>query len=153
MEKDKFVYTAAEVEQSRIEITQWIKSIAAKYDVDMTRIYIGGFSQGAIMSLNIGLGEPQLIKGVIALSGLLLPEMKSHISKSDKLKRLKVFMSHGREDKALAFSEAEAGAKYLKEIGVNVETHWYDTNHTISQDNFRDFMVWIGLQLEEKNTH
>ena len=51
------------------------------------RVYILGFSQGAILSWSIGIEHPDLIKNIIPLSGFYHPEITSnnlnisHVSK------------------------------------------------------------------------
>jgi phospholipase/carboxylesterase len=48
-------------EYSRRTLIQFIKQVKATYSPD--EIFIGGFSQGAIMSYSIGLTNPSLVQG------------------------------------------------------------------------------------------
>ena len=53
------------------------------------------FSQGSIMVYSVGLTVPEKIKGIAIMSGRLLEEVKPIINQKNKLKNLKIFISHG----------------------------------------------------------
>ena len=61
--------------KSRELISEFIGELVAEHDLDAERIYLCGFSQGAIMSLSAALSEPEKFAGVVAMSGRAMPEM------------------------------------------------------------------------------
>ena len=141
-------YKFSDVQKARENITRFIQQIQQKYGLQNSEVYLGGFSQGAIMSMYIGLSQPELIDGVIALSGQLYPEMKAEIKHNPDLSDLKIFMSHGKLDNVLTFEKAEEGYNYLNNRGIHVDKFWYHSRHQISNDNFRDMKNWIAKQLQ-----
>src|SRR6516164_689677 len=62
---------------SRDAISAFVKEIKQQYQID--ELYIGGFSQGAIMSYTIGLISPKEVTGIFALSGRVLEEIRTLI--------------------------------------------------------------------------
>jgi phospholipase/carboxylesterase len=95
----KPVYNAAQEASSRKIITTFIEQVKLAYKLD--EVYLGGFSQGAIMSYSIGLTHPKEVKGIVSLSGRLLEEVKPLVSKVQYLQELKAFVAHGIQDNTL----------------------------------------------------
>jgi phospholipase/carboxylesterase len=58
---------------SRDAIVRFIGEAVDAYDADAERVYLLGFSQGAIMSLTTALSRPAPIAGIVPLSGRLPP--------------------------------------------------------------------------------
>ena len=54
-------------EKANKDIKECIESITSEYPVDMSSIYIGGYSGGAIASVNFAMSGIVPVKGVIAL--------------------------------------------------------------------------------------
>ena len=84
---------------------------------DYSKIYIGGFSQGASMSLNIGLNCNHILGGVLSLSGILFP--KSFNDKNLN-KGLKIFCGHGESDNVIPFDNAKESYKKLNGENVGI---------------------------------
>jgi len=79
-----------------------------------------GFSQGAMMSLHVGLRRARAMAGIVSYSGLLvgLDKLKAEMRSTPP-----VLLTHGTDDPVLPFAflaEAEAG---LKSLGLTVEAH------------------------------
>lgn len=70
---------------------------------------IGGFSQGAAMSLHAGLGYQKSLGGIFALSGYLFPFTK--ISKENE--NVPVFISHGLDDSVVDYRMSELSYQRL----------------------------------------
>jgi phospholipase/carboxylesterase len=69
------VYRTADVERGYESINAYIREVIGQYGIDPGQIYLMGFSQGAIMSYYTLWRSPELIGGIIALSGRLLSEI------------------------------------------------------------------------------
>lgn len=84
------------------------------------RMLLGGFSQGAMLSLDTALRSERPLAGLLLLSGTI-------IGKSEWLPRmparagLPVFQSHGQRDPLLPFFIAEALRDHLQQAGLAIE--------------------------------
>jgi phospholipase/carboxylesterase len=87
----KRVINPADAEKSRKLIIQFIEELKSIYTFDSAKVYLCGFSQGAISSYSVGLTRPDLVHAIGILSGRLLDEVKPSIVSPDKLKNLHVF--------------------------------------------------------------
>ena len=127
--------------QSRKLIKEFIGQIKHKYHTG--ELYLGGFSQGAIMSCSVALTEPGTIKGIIALSGRILTQYRSAVVQSAALKQLKVFVAHGVYDATLPIAYGREAKDYLTGLGVKLSYHEYPMKHEISMEELKDLVEWM----------
>src|SRR5579863_4212753 len=66
---------AEQAEVSRQILLNFISEAVTAYGADARRVYLMGFSQGAIMSASIALTQPMLIAGAVLMSGRVLQEI------------------------------------------------------------------------------
>ena len=59
----------ADLQRSAKLIEDFVGKATAKYHTQSARVFLVGFSQGAIMSYEVGLRQPALVRGIAALSG------------------------------------------------------------------------------------
>jgi phospholipase/carboxylesterase len=94
------------------------------------KIVLGGFSQGAMLSLDVALRSSRALAGLVLMSGthIAAGEWEAHF---DLRRDLPVFMSHGRADALLPFSVAERLRDTLVAHGLRVEWVPFDGGHGI----------------------
>lgn len=140
----KRTINGAQAEKSRTTILEFISQLKQKHKFDVKQVYLCGFSQGAIMAYSVGLTNPDKIKGIAVMSGRLLNEVKLLVQKTEKLKGLAVFISHGKNDEMIDISYARESVAYLKELGINPTYTEYPEGHTISSAMLSDLIVWLN---------
>lgn len=138
----KPVYNQEQEASSRAQIREFVAQMKAQYKLD--EVYVGGFSQGAIMSYTIGLSEPSLVKGIIILSGRLLEEVKPALQQ--QAPQLQVFVAHGTQDGTLGIHYARAAKTYLEGLHVHLSYHEYNMGHQINQQVLQDLNSWLAAQ-------
>jgi phospholipase/carboxylesterase len=107
-------------------------------------VYLGGFSQGAIMSYSIGLTSPKEVQGIISLSGRLLEEVRPLVTKNNDLAQLKVFIAHGVQDNTLQIQCARDAKSYLENLQVQLSYHEYNIGHQINGAVLNDMNAWLA---------
>jgi phospholipase/carboxylesterase len=133
-----------DLEQSRRLVVKFTSEVVKKYHADPSRVYVMGFSQGAIMSYEAGLTAPKLYRGIGVLSGLMPASLKPLIAKPDALSQLRIFVAHGTADGVLPFSDGKAAVDHLIGMGLKPEFHSYkDMGHNISADVVTDLVKWL----------
>jgi predicted esterase len=85
----------------------------ANPNIPSSRIVIGGFSQGAALSLLTTLTSERKLGGAIALSGWLPFHTKIKGMMSDYARTLPIFMGHGTADSVVMFKYGQKSAEYL----------------------------------------
>ena len=139
----KPVINFEEHERSRKLITDFISEIKTIYNVDPTQVYLGGFSQGGIMSYSVALTNPELIKGISVMSGRLLEEIRPLAKTPEALKNLEVFISHGKEDALLNIDYALDAKQWLEQKGITPEYHEYNAAHQLLPQMTADMLLWL----------
>ena len=92
------------------------------------RLVLGGFSQGAILSIAVYAGGFRA-DGYVFLSGYALPEWQ-HLLSSFK-SQIPVFQSHGTEDPVIPFDWAQATSKLLV-TNPNYNFYEYAMGHNLN---------------------
>ena len=139
----KTIIDKKQASKSRNILLQFISQFQLEHMYDESQVYLGGFSQGAIMAYSLGLTRPDLIKGIAVMSGRMLEEITSFIASDEKLKSLQVFISHGTNDTVLSVQYAREGLEYMKTRGLNPAYKEYDEGHTINREMQADLISWL----------
>ncbi|MDF3077878.1 MAG: serine esterase [Sphingobacteriaceae bacterium] len=137
----KPLYNKEQEASSREVISTIIEQVKEEYALD--EIYLGGFSQGAIMSYTTGLSHPGKVTGVIALSGRLLDEIKPVLSKDEYPQKLRVFVAHGTHDGTLPVAYAREAKAYLETLEVQLSYKEYNIGHQINSEVIDDLNDWL----------
>ncbi|KAL0580519.1 hypothetical protein V5O48_001506 [Marasmius crinis-equi] len=89
--------------------------------IQPNRVILGGFSQGAAMSLLTGLTSEKLqLAGVVSLSGWLPLKQKFKETVSSHAKSTPVFWGHGTADPLVRLEFANESIEALKSFGFNI---------------------------------
>ncbi|EMJ88529.1 alpha/beta hydrolase [Leptospira meyeri] len=137
--------------ESRKLLLQFLEYLKTNYQFDESNVWIGGFSQGAIMSYSIGLLHPEKVKGIIALSGRLLEENKIQVKVSEKVLSKTIFISHGTNDRVLSVEYARSVKGYLESIGLHPRYQEYEEGHSINREMLKDLIQWLEVELGNHN--
>ncbi|MEM9190591.1 MAG: dienelactone hydrolase family protein, partial [Myxococcota bacterium] len=104
--------------------------------------YLAGFSQGAMLAVDVALEWSDEVAGVAALSGAPVEERRW----TERLSRrapTRVFMSHGRQDPLLAFAAAERLRNRFQGAGSTVEFLPFEGGHTIPRSVVAALAAWL----------
>ncbi|HVS77695.1 MAG TPA: dienelactone hydrolase family protein [Steroidobacteraceae bacterium] len=96
------------------------------------RIVLGGFSQGAAMSLFTGPRFPAKLAGIIALSGYRLIASSFETERQPCNQDTPILLGYGTGDPVVALSEGEMVREMLRAAGYAVEWHTYPIGHEVS---------------------
>ncbi|MEC4050048.1 alpha/beta fold hydrolase [Flavobacterium sp. SUN046] len=121
-------------EKSRLILIQFINQLKEIHHFDDEQVYLGGFSQGGIMSFSVGLTRPDKIKGIIVMSGRLLQEIRPLIQPSPSLQKLQILILHGTHDSVLGIHYAHESRDYLMQLGLHPSYFEFDEDHRVSKE-------------------
>jgi phospholipase/carboxylesterase len=123
-------------QQSKNEILAFIQSI------NTDKLFLLGFSMGAIMSYAIALTQPKLCNGILALCGFA-PKQIEQEYKLQELQDLHIFISHGINDPVIPIAEARRTKALLDTSNALVTYNEYRMAHQIDEDCLTDIKAWI----------
>jgi phospholipase/carboxylesterase len=133
----------AEAELSRKKLIQFIDFMVQKFDANPQKVFLMGFSQGAIMSFAIGLSEPNKIAGFAAFSGRVMQSSRENPLPKNRYQHLKVYLAHGKADRVLKYDYAIDAKALLDQLEIQTTFKSYPDGHTISRENLNDFLLWL----------
>lgn len=136
-----------ELHDSAKRIEQFVGQLVQRYGFDRRKIYLVGFSQGAIMSYEVGLTDPTAVRGIGVMSGAIFDSLMPQIHRSQALSRLQVFISHGDVDSVIPVRYEREAAGRLRALGVTPDAHVYPgMNHEINDSALNDLVSWLRKQ-------
>ena len=142
---------------SRKIIDLVVDSAVQRFDVDPARVFIGGFSQGAVMVYEVALRESGRFRGAAVLSGSLSASERQALSaKTDRTLSAKTdrsqeafFVGHGGADDRIPFAAALAARQELATLGVPTAFHGYPgMGHTTGDAEVRDLSGWLAARIK-----
>ncbi|MDB6050269.1 MAG: phospholipase [Pseudomonas sp.] len=133
-----------DLKSSEALISDFVVKATEKYRTQPDKVFLVGFSQGAIMSYEVALRRPEILRGIAALSGKFLPVLRAEVKPSPNFKSLEVFIGHGTVDQKLPFEGGTDAVTALKKLAIEPEFHAYlGIGHTISDNEIIDLDNWL----------
>ncbi|MEM9365619.1 MAG: lysophospholipase [Planctomycetota bacterium] len=114
-------------------ITEAKKQILHESDQESVPVVLGGFSQGAMVTLNVALSSEKCRPNVLVqYSGTLICR-ETWQKQASCLTEVSVIQTHGTADPILPFASAQLLRDMLVAAGVTVDFYAFDGPHTIEQ--------------------
>lgn len=116
------------------------------------RVVVGGFSQGAVISLAALLSGGTPLAGVVALSGYL-PEREKLSQRLEapleagSRREVPVLMCHGRKDPLIKLEWARLSHQLMRDSGMNISWMEYPVAHSASDGEILDVLDFIASLL------
>jgi phospholipase/carboxylesterase len=112
-------------------------------------VFLLGFSQGAIIGASVALTRPDLVAGLVMMSGRILPEIKDLIASNTALEQLPVLVTHGLQDSKLPIHHARASREKLVQLGVKLTYTEYDMAHEMIAPEIQEISTWLTARLDD----
>jgi len=147
---DSFSWTngnnGADIDAARQTVLTCIEQVVETTGADRSRVYLAGFSQGAMLTLAIALTEPEKIAGAAVLSGRLAAPVREHHAPADQLHAFPILVVHGRDDPQIPIRAGHEVRDFLKPLAA-LEYHEFDYGHSVSDEAVFVFDQWLRRQL------
>jgi phospholipase/carboxylesterase len=141
----------ADIEQAKkslLMLPGFIDELVETYGADGRRVYLAGFSQGAMMSLGLTLTRPDKVAGLVAMSGRLPRQVQEHEPDREALKGKPVLVTHGLYDPVLPVGQGREARDYLASLPVALTYREYPMAHEVSIESLRDVTAWLTKTLD-----
>lgn len=136
-----------QAESSRQVLLKFIDELIDKHDLDAEKVFLCGFSQGAIMSYAVALTEPEKIAAVAAMSGRVVPEIMPDLAAPERLKDFPFLVVHGTLDSVLSIEDGRAAKDFLEKLPVKLDYREYEMAHQVSEESLADVAEWLRKQI------
>ncbi len=142
----------AVLDASRKTLIAFIASAVRAFAAEPERVYLLGFSQGAIMSLTLALTEPERLAAAVAIAGRIPPEVLPWAAPPERTAHLPLLLEHGRQDSVLPIEWAHAARPILAAQHLALDYREYDAPHTITDRMLDDATAWLSARLDESTS-
>ena len=118
--KDDPNYILNESLKGEKKINQFLDEIKQKYKIENNQICLSGFSQGCMMSINVGLTNEKPFSCVVGFSGKIINTENLKIRRKN---HTNILLIHGDNDDIVSPSHLLEAKDFLLREKVNIETH------------------------------
>ena len=117
--KDDPEYILEQSKKAEIKLEQFIEEVKKEYKLKNSQICLSGFSQGCMMSINLGLISNENYNCVVGFSGKIINQEDL---KSRKKSTTKIFLIHGDKDAVVLPSFLLEAKDFLIRNNIEIET-------------------------------
>jgi phospholipase/carboxylesterase len=103
---------------------------ASGFATDQTMLF--GFSQGCLMTMEVGLRYPHRLAGLIGISGWVHEPEAAMKQLSPVAMEQRFLVTHGTYDTLVPFADARERYNLLKAEGLSIDWHEFPKAHTIA---------------------
>ena len=120
LSKDDPNYTLEEVKKAEKKLNQFISEIKKEFNLENNKICLSGFSQGCMMSLNLGLTSNEEYCCLVGFSGKIINKKYLKIKKDVSHN---VLMIHGDADEIVSPNYMLEAKDFFIRNNIKIETH------------------------------
>ena len=102
------------------KIKEFLGEIKKEYNLDNDKITLSGFSQGCMISINIGLTSEKPFSSIVGFSGKII---EPNNLKSRRRNSTSILLIHGDQDDIVPPSYLLEAKDFLLRENINVDTH------------------------------
>jgi|TARA_B110000211_G_scaffold222855_1_gene272006 phospholipase/carboxylesterase len=131
---------------AEIKINQLIEEVKKKNSLKASQIAIGGFSQGCMISLQVGIKRKESIKCILGYSGKIIDT--SHLE-NNLISRPDIMLLHGDKDQVVKIESFLEAKEFFNKNNYEIETKILkDCEHRIPTEGSS-----LGLAFIKKNLY
>jgi len=118
--KDDPVYTLEQSIKAEEKLNQFINEVKKEYNLENEKICLSGFSQGCMMSINLGLTSDQSFNCVVGFSGKIINQKDLKIRQKTATD---ILLIHGDIDQVVSPNFMLEAKDFFIRNNIEIETH------------------------------
>ena len=113
-------YILAQSQRAEKKLSKFIDEVKKEYNIDNDKICLSGFSQGCMMSINLGLTSDQEFNCIVGFSGKIINQNDLKLRKKVSTK---ILLIHGDSDQVVQANFMLEAKDFFIRSNIEVETH------------------------------
>ena len=141
-DKEEIIFEKSLIAEEKLNT--FLDQILDNFQIESNNLALVGFSQGCMISIQVGLKRKKEINSLIGYSGKIINQ--KHLSNNINSKP-KIFLMHGENDTIVSPTHLLEAKEYLKKQGINIKTKMFkNCEHRIPVEGSS-----LGLGFLKKN--
>ena len=141
-EKEEIILEKSLIAEEKLNM--FLEEVFDNFQMEPNNLALVGFSQGCMISMQVGLKKNKQINCIVGYSGKVIN--KKHLSKNIKSKP-KIFLMHGANDTIVSPTSLLEAKEYLSNLGLKIKTKMFkNCEHRIPVEGSS-----LGLAFLKKN--
>ncbi|MGH9952109.1 MAG: alpha/beta hydrolase [Nitrososphaeraceae archaeon] len=123
------------------ELADFVQSASKTYALDLNRIIVIGYSNGANIAASVLLVRPEILSDAILFRPMipLVPNTLPNLSSK------RVLISAGLHDPIVASYQTKDLFDLLEKVGAKVSIQWQNSGHELTQRDMMAARKWLSL--------
>ena len=113
-------YILEELHKAEKKLNQFINEVKKKYEIQNDKICLSGFSQGCMMSINLGLTSNNEYSCVVGFSGKIINQEDLKVRKKSSTD---ILLIHGDRDQVVSPNFMLEAKDFFVRNNIKIETH------------------------------
>ncbi len=134
--------TLEDVHRAEEAIMGFVAEMMEAHGVPPGRVLLGGFSQGGMMTYQVGLPRPEVFAGLASLSAHI-DEREELFGRLPEERDQSIFIAHGVYDPLISVEAGRESRELLVEAGYDPVYREYPMAHQICDEEIGDLSVWV----------
>ncbi len=130
------------------DLVRWLAAAPDRLRVDPQRVYLLGFSQGAMMSIGVLRTAPERVAGVVALSGLGDESIFEVQAPRDAIARVPLLVAHGTMDDVLPIENGRRTRDLFQGLSRDFTYREFPIRHGIDHEELSVVEQWLSAHLD-----
>ena len=141
-EKEEIILEKSLIAEEKLNM--FLDEVFDNFQMEPNNLALVGFSQGCMISMQVGLKKNKQINCIVGYSGKVIN--KKHLSDNIKSKP-KIFLMHGANDTIVSPTSLLEAKEYLSNLGLKIKTKMFkNCEHRIPMEGLS-----LGLEFLKKN--
>ena len=134
--------TMQDVRRAEDAVVGFVEEMMGLHGVEAGRVLLAGFSQGGMMTYQVGLPRPRVFAGLASLSARI-DERDELLERLPVERSQPIFIAHGVHDPLIPVEAGRESRDFLKQAGYDPTYREYPMAHQITDEVIDDLSLWI----------
>ena len=134
--------TLEDVHRAEESVMEFVAEMMEAHRVAPGRVALGGFSQGGMMTYQVGLPRPEAFAGLASLSARI-DEREELFERLPEERNQRIFVAHGVYDPLISVEAGRESRDLLREAGYDPVYREYPIAHQICDEEIGELSEWV----------
>ena len=138
-----------QIRSSRALLDELVDHLLTTRNLAPERLFVLGFSQGCLMTLDWGLRRRERFAGLIGISGFIALLNEYPKSFGTAAQQQRILMTHGLYDPLIPIASTRRAKDALVNLGIPIDWREYAKAHTLDpEDELADLHAWMAAAMD-----